>query len=271
MGNIEFGIPSTALVRFGNSAMHKMSAAKRAGFAFLEVFLLGSAAKEIRYYRALARLLGLQIRFHDGWAYSEGYRSWINYFAHLLGYLPKELSESRIQWIAENVVEEPCVVYAEHARWCSLGNKVLLQTYSTTKPDGFFRIGFEEFAENVRNRNFRVVFNTQHILEMIIGTPGIRNFREYSAKWIQDRLIESWRQLRPHVAEIHLCDSRPTNSLFGGCNVWPGTGILPLKEFCREVIRSEWSGPVSIEVTPWPYTVRKLRKLRETAEQLFSI
>lgn len=272
MGNIVFGIPSASLFYlFGDKPMRMMSATYRAGFAFLEVFLMGSVWNNLRYYNTLARNLSLELRFHDGWTYTEGHPLWINYVANMMGYLPKDPSEARIIDIIKKI-SKPCVVYAEHARANGLPENILLQTYSLLE-DGQFKISLRDFIGLVKTKQYRIVFDTQHVLEMFLNKPGVGNFKDFSRLRLGHSLLTAWYELQPYVAEIHLCDCRPDNSQYGGSNVWPGTGILPLKVFCDAVVKSEWSGPVSIEVAPFvlwrPNMVRRLKRLREIAERLF--
>ncbi len=142
---------------------------------------------------------------------------------------------------------------------------------------------YKAFVEIVKKYNLPIVFDTQHILELVFGVSGVEKLVIYSDDDLNTALAEAWGELRPYVREIHFNNFVPRWGHTLGRNVFPDKGVLNLRAFARLVRSSGWEGVVTPEVTPRhlfpmgiPFTpfgmpfAPRLRKLHDLVRDMFS-
>lgn len=253
-----FGIPIFTTIR----------GARDAGFHGVEICLIGLCRSHevVRRRAAHARRLGLSVTLHQGWSIEEGNRHPWNRVLHLTGQLPR-----RGYTLAAHVpaMPYPAVVYADRFGEAMRRPNLWLQTYCHRNGQGDLLLSFGSFLAAVKRWSFGVVFDTQHYLEYVHNAHGVEEL-PIDPHLLLRNLRSGWRILAPYVREIHLCDADPRRGHSWGCNVFPGTGILPLREFCKIVKESGWDGRVVPEVNPRYLRGRAHAKLFRIVRELFS-
>jgi len=239
---------------------------RAAGFDGVECHLIGG----LRYpKRALevceeARVLGLGVQFHQGWSKETGQPNMYNVVLNAIGALVPNGMPLKEQIFPE-IRKYPVVLYGNSHNWVSeSGWNCRYQTDSQYCGEGYSG-QFETFQNAVLRSNgtMQVVFDTQHVLEWSQNAGGVEGLSRSPAT-VGWQLMEYWRILGPSVVEIHLNDFDPLLGRTKGRNVFPGSGICPLDEFCSMVRRSGWDGVVVPEVAPqYLKTVDQLRYLRD--------
>ncbi len=243
--------------------------ASRAGFDFVEVFLLGHwDGWRVDYFHAFASRLKLDLHFHQMWTTesSQAEEKRVNQVLTALGRLPPE-GYNRNEWIPRSAV--PLVMYAEEAR--DLGvvrDGVWFQAIACQKSltDRSPRLGWVEFLRITGEKNLPLVFDTMHFIEYLRNEAGIEHSR-LAAPEILDEWSRFWNIFGSQVKEFHWNDFTDRR------NLWPGKGTAPLAEFARMVTESGWDGCVVPEVRPrlpLPYGARDLLALRKTTEKYFA-
>lgn len=240
---------------------------KEAGFDGVECHLIGGLrdSARVRVIREATRDLGLKLRFHQGWSQLTGQRNVFNTFLGLLGQLVPNNQLPKEQF--KDVGDDPVVVYGNHAVMTPDQPNYLYQTASEHRGTTYAR-PYTKFATAVLAWSKPVVFDTQHVLEWYFNVQNVEGLPS-DADTISSTIVGLWNTLRPRVVEIHLNDFNPKLGASRGRNVYPGTGIFPLKEFVAQVRSSGWSGVVTPEVAPQYLSVDKLKSLREDIDRLF--
>lgn len=241
--------------------------ASQSGFDFVEVFLLGRWTKdEVARTIGVAALLGLELHWHEVWTTesSEAQEKRVNQALTLLGLLPPD-GYRRDEWVPRNA--RPLVAYADDISLFVSENDVWFQSIACQKSlaDPSPRLSRREFFNAVRRKKCPVVLDTIHYIEYLRNESGIERSvmqaREILAEW-----SKFWVEFNSQVREIHWNDFSTER------NLWPGTGIAPLKEFGAVVAQSGWDGCIVPEVRPrlpFPYGSKELLALRKKMDEYF--
>lgn len=263
---MKFGLASMSLFPLPLGSILRF--ASKAGFDFVEVFLLGKWTKE-RVSRLIesAAMLSLELHFHEVWTTerSEKKERWMNRLLTVTGRLPSE--DYRLEeWVPENA--RPFVAYAERIGELRGMEDVWFQSIAQQKSldDPAPRLSCPEFLECTQKGAFPVVFDTMHFIEYVRGESGIEH-SHLDAPSILDEWQRFWSVSGPQVKEIHF------NDFTGKRNLWPGEGTAPLGEFANLAKQSGWDGCVVPEVRPklpLPYVTRELLSLRKKVESYFA-
>ena len=256
---------ASKLSLFGLPIKIAMERVRAAGFDGIEVLLTDRFRNYTWRCQYLAKELGLILHFHQAWSSDEDPTDKKFVILGKLGYLPQQRYALR-QHIPASIRNKIVVIQADRINE-RFGNHQWLQTDCIFK-NGRSLLSLAEFAQAVNKLNLPVVFDTQHYLEWKLGI-----FRDLSKlptdqKKLLELLEEGWATFGPHAKEIHLNDWAPNER-----NVFTGTGIAPLKEFCKMVKSSGWNGYVVPEIgpkVPIPRSLDTLKKLRETVESYFA-
>lgn len=273
---LQIGLPSPSLFGLGPEVQCRRLA--KAGFGAIEVFLFPSQAENVPLWRKCARRYGLSLSLHQPWSRSEGGGYLINRILDTAGYLPRE--GYTLQGLTSGARGEMCVTY------CDRFDEVLKITHSgaahafqtTTAWSGVgserkLRMSYCEFLECIVPSRFPIVFDTYHVLEWILDSPGKKLLR-WSEKELASTLLAAWNDIDPErIIEIHWNDFAPIREDdLRDC--LPGDGLLAngLKMLAKEMERSRWTGTIISEVSPFslfPYSRKKLVALRERIESFF--
>ncbi|MDP3727298.1 MAG: TIM barrel protein [bacterium] len=262
-------LPYFALWRL--PAFTTIRGAKDAGFDGVEIHLAGQSQRRALACRAHARRLGLKVHLHQGWSIEESSSVHVwNRLMHPVGLLPRPGYR-----LAEHIpfgVNDPVVIYAERWRDALAHPNWWLQTCRQANA----RLRFEEFVAIVERERLPVVFDLQHYLEFRLDLRGVGGLarpgilRNFLPDVLMGYLTEGWHQLGPLVREIHLDDCDPRLGHTRGRNVPLGTGVLPVRDFCRMVKESGWDGTVVPEVQPFLlHRHRRYADLRRQVADLF--
>lgn len=186
-----------------------------------------------------------------------------------MGYLPKHgyvLGDH----IPYDLVNIPTVIQADRLnelyRHNDLAPSYWFQTdciWDGSKP----KLLFSEFIRIVNEHHLPVVFDTQHYLEWRLSVFRDLTKLPTNPKRIFSLLEEGWGILGSNTKEIHLNDWRPETR-----NVFPGTGIAPLREFGCLVKSMDWNGYVVPEISPnmpFPHSTKTMTILRKKVENYF--
>lgn len=242
---------------------------KSAGFDGIECHLIGRLRSQKRLTEVCKEAvnLGLGFHLHQGWSWKTGQPGLYNSALRAMGALvPADMP------LGDQIpdIGYPAVVYGNHLNNQLGRSDFRYQTASEYSVPGY-AAPFEKFAAAAVERSLPVVFDTQHILEWSLGVPGVEELPSMSQA-IGDLVTSLWKQLYLQVVEIHLCDFDPKLGRSHGRNVFPGTGIFPLDEFCAMVRKSRWSGVVVPEVAMQHlHGMRKLQMLRDKVSQVFGL
>ena len=248
-----FGLPLKTIFR----------KARTSGFDGVEVFLFNPIERRVKKARMLAERYELMLHFHEVCSFEDAPSSYGRVF-QLLG-----LSPNRNVGFADRVplsINEPVVVYADHYAEVS-SRKQWLQTCSLFREGWVCKTDFTDFINAVRAHNLPIVLDTQHYLQYRLGI-GL----SIPAGDLFQLLRDGWRCLGKLTREIHLNDFDVYKGGTMGRNVFLGEGQAPLREFCREVRCSGWSGIIVPEVSfvhLFPYRKKCLRELRKRVDELF--
>jgi sugar phosphate isomerase/epimerase len=254
-----------------------MKMVQEAGFDGMEILLNGFSHR-IPKYKELAEELGLDLHFHQAWSADEDPTDKKFKLLELIGYLPSEgytildqvdYLDNQILIIQADRIQE----VSRNPEWRNRWNTNMIAPNFWFQTDSSFNDGqplvpFSQFVDYVQRFNASVVFDTQHYIEYVLG-----QFRNISAfpepAKIFELLQEGWELLGSHVKEIHLNDC----SAELGRNIFPGTGTMPLQDFCWMVEDSDWQGTIVPEVSPtilFPYRLQHLKELRSKVESYFA-
>src|SRR3989338_8051231 len=255
---MRFGIASLSLFPLPLQTVFRK--ASRAGFDFVEVFLLGKWNTE-KVSRAIGRaaILGLELHFHQVWTTesSQAKEKRVNQALTALGRLPRQ-GYNFDEWAPKNAI--PLVAYADRIPELAGRSVVWFQSIAEQRmfDDPTPRLSFPDFLERIRRGRHDIVFDTMHYIEYLRGESGIERSTLIAAT-ILDEWKKFWTEFSTQVREIHWNDfSRERN-------FWPGTGTAPLRDFAYTVQKSGWSGCVVPEVRPRlpiPYGAEDLLALR---------
>src|SRR3989344_5817523 len=211
---VKFGIASMSLFPLPlQTVLHKPS---RAGFDFVEVFLLGKWDAE-KVSRAIGRaaILGLELHFHQVWTTesSEAKEKRVNQALTVFGRLPRH-GYNLDEWIPENAI--PLVAYADRIPELAGRNGVWFQSIaeqcSLKNPEP--RLSCTECLRQIRSRNLPVVFDTMHYIEYLRGESGIERSTLIAAH-ILSEWEKFWKEFHSQVREFHW------NDFAGERNLWP--------------------------------------------------
>jgi sugar phosphate isomerase/epimerase len=219
-----------------------MKLSKKAGFDGVEIFNFQRFWRNSpEKCRAVARKNNLDIHFHQIWFREKGDHHLHNRILDGIGCLPSFNSSLEGEF---GKMYEPVVLYPY--RWKeALGKPNYWFQTHTHYRNGKLLISFEDFCKAVVDNNLSVVFDTQHVLEFMLGKmDGVKSLPT-NKKEIMSLLEEAWQILGPYTKEIHLNDYHPPYH-----NVFPFFGVFPLNWFVSMVKDSAWSGTVIPEVDP---------------------
>jgi Xylose isomerase-like TIM barrel len=262
---MEFYVPYLEVL--GMKPYGSLKDIKNAGFDGAEGFLIGGlrSVKRAEELVIKASEIDLGLRFHQGWTYESGQPNLFNYILGAVGALVSKGMSLEEQF--SPVAGDHVVVYGNWADHSICGN-YLYQTASQYQ-DGRFGYSFGWFVERVKEYNLPVVFDTQHVLEWFWNKKNVSEL-PMDVEFLKKTICKLWKDLRPFVKEIHLCDFNPYLGGSLGRNVFPGTGIFPIKEFFAEVRASNWDGIITPEVNIRHMKgSNSLKRLREVTEQLY--
>jgi len=252
---------------------------KEAGFDGIEYHLIGSSHRAVMETERRARELDLAFHLHQGWSLAESPKHWFIYALHLMGCLPRARYALK-EHIPLEILglgfpgsgQTPVVVYADRMpevlqirRWH--GN-FWIQTCCPLGPDKKHRLDFLAFLMAMRIGGFRIVFDTQHVLEFATPCKGVSELPNEPQKLL-GQLEALWGVLKNNVEEIHLANFNPELGNTRGRNVPLEAGVLPLRDFCQMVKESGWEGTVVPEVTGVFWSQKRLRTLREQVQGFF--
>lgn len=216
--------------------------AKKAGFDGVEIFNFQRFWRNSpERCRALARKNNLDIHFHQIWFREKNEHHLHNRILDGIGCLPSFDSSLEGEF---GGIHEPVVLYPYRWRETLEKPNYWFQTHTHYR-NGKPLISFEDFCKAVVDNNLSVVFDTQHVLEFMLGKmDGVKSLPT-KQKEIMPLLEDAWQILGSYTKEIHLNDYCPPHH-----NVFPGHGVFPLVDFTGVVRQSEWSGTVIPEVDP---------------------
>ena len=257
-------IPYLAL--FGIPLFTTIRGARQAGFDGVEIHLAGQSQARALRCRSTAYRLGLRVHLHQGWSRDENPTHWYNHALSALGCLPPD-GYRLIDHIPLGVLD-PVVVYAERL-WEASGRP--FYWIQTCCQPGAPKISFQLFLAAVERGQLPVVFDVQHYLEFRLGLEGVGDLPT-DRRALMDLLGAGWKHLGPLTKEIHLDDADPRLGHTRGRNVPLGSGVLPLRDFCRMVKASGWDGTVVPEVSPFHLRGQRRRYagLRRQVAELLS-
>jgi len=252
---------------FGLPMNSAMIMTKKAGFDGIEILINHWYRWRIPYYRILAQKFGLKIHFHQAWSPSEDPSDFTFKILSLAGYLPK--NGYKLKGHIPSIITEPVVIQADRSDESVGHSNYWLQTDFVFDPNKKNEIRIREFTVRAIESKSKIVFDTHHYLEMRFHTRGVENI-PIKKEILLSSLIRGWEYLNDilPIEEIHLNDFNSSER-----NVFTGDGVVPLKEFCKFVKESGWSGTIVPEISPkylFPYSTAKLIELRERVEYLFS-
>jgi Xylose isomerase-like TIM barrel len=192
--------------------------------------------------RELADANGLRIHFHQIWTLKGSPSHWHNHVLAGFGLVSNEGIPLCISPNARTYTrQEPFVAYGEidTLEQCQFAN-IWVQT-CPNHDSGLIMHDerFTSFCEHVRKRNHRVVFDTHHVLELMVGRMGIE-YLSTNTETLLSMLIQAWDILGPYTTEIHLNDIDPRRGHTSGRSLLIGTGILPLRSFWDHVVRGKY-------------------------------
>lgn len=242
---------------------------KEAGFNGVECHLIGRLRMpaRVRELRKEVAKLDLCIRFHQGWSWETGQRNLYNVVLRPLGALVP-IGMPLVHQVRD-VGTDSVVIYGNRVSEPNQAN-YLYQTASEHIHGRAYAMAFPSFVNAVKNSNFPIVFDTQHILEWYLNKENVAGLPTVHAT-LKKTMDHLWQELHPFVREIHLCDFNPSLGPSRGRNVFLGEGIFPLKMFCANVRASGWDGIVTPEVGPQHIREKnKLQMLCEKIKNLFS-
>jgi hypothetical protein len=264
---MKFLIPNISL--FGVPIVCVMLWAKKAHYDGVEILLTPFTRRRIMVYRKFAKNFGLTVHYHQAWSLSENPTLFFNHILSKVGYLPR--SGYKLNEHIPASVDEPVVIYADRYQEVRGHRNWSLQTCSVFEGRRY-KLPYRKYVEIVKEENFPVVFDIQHVLEFmldIIGVEGLLRQKES----LLELLKIAWEELGPHVNEIHLNDCDPRLGHSGGRNIFLGEGVMPLGEFCAMVKNSGWNGTITTEVafSHLKYRLSRLTELNRRARELFKL
>lgn len=252
---------------------------KEAGFDGIEQHLVGASHHAVLATTRRAHERGLAVHLHQAWSLAENPTHWHNYVLKLAGCLPRT-GYTLAEHVPFNIVEAafhdgvtwaPVVVYANRIpevmnlrRW---RRNFWIQT--CMPPGGQPQMDFAVFLTAVKMGKLKVVFDTQHALEFAGSCKGVSELPTDRGELL-NRIQKLWGLLANNVNEIHLADFNPALGNTRGRNVPLGTGVLPLREFCRMVRESGWEGFVVPEVSGMFWRTEHLHALRKQVDEFFA-
>jgi sugar phosphate isomerase/epimerase len=257
---------------FPASAMTAMDIAEQAGFDGLECFrfrFLGQYPS-LAHYRREASFSGLELHFHEAWAWNSDTEHPEIRIPALWGGLLPDVASLQEQF---GDAPELVVAYARHWREVASFRKFhpnwTLQT-ATTAPDGDFDCPFLEFTHAIENYRLPITLDTQHVLEYQHGKPGVGNLAGISSANLMTRLVDFFDKYSHLIREIHLNNFNPSKGSRRGRNLWPmdTEGALGLREFCQHVKAGGWSGSVTPELHPRFFSRYSVQKNVGVAKRL---
>lgn len=242
--------------------------AKKAGYYGVEIHLAAKSMSKAMDIRRQAKILGLDIHWHQGWSKEEDESGlMLNKILDFFEQLPKP------GYTLENHIprtSDPTVIYVERLNEIGANKNWWVQTacYSYSKKGNNLRVSLEKFLEKVESIDIKIVFDVQHFLEWYYEVIGVSDLPAKTLKLLK-KLEYGWEKLGKRVKEIHLTDTNPALGNDKGRNVYFGKGILPLKEFCGMVRDSGWGGVVVPEVSPIEYRKRGAKTVLENTLEYF--
>ncbi len=279
MNKIEYYFSTLSLFPFKSVSVFEDI--KLAGFHGVEILLPPRFSIDfMSKVQTEASKCNLGIRFHEVWSL-ENNPCMFNRVACLLGTIPPKTEPLHMQIPNQATEIVTCYAWRNKEIIQSLRQKRLLQTCNTYD----HTIAYHDFLKIVREGNFGVVFDTQHLLEMWNGGLGVHNLRILSRSQLNGILQSLWDNLAPYVVEIHFNNFCISKSHALGRNCWPDQGILDLRSFAKMVVKSGWRGIVVPEVTPryihrgipipgMPFTLPlwkpRIRELHNLVSEMFS-
>ena len=243
-----------------------MRRVKEAGFSGIEVIITNRFRDYVWRCQNLAKELDLTLHFHQSWSADEDPTDWRFKVLGWVGYLPSSGYTLR-NHIPREIDNYPVVINADRINEATRNLSFWYQTECIFQ-DSIPKLTFPEFVGLVKRYDLPVVFDTQHYLEYRLGHfRGLKYLPTVKTE-LMKLLEEGWKMLGQHTKEIHLNDWRPESR-----NVFPGTGIAPLAEFCQLVKSSGWNGYIVPEISPSipiPHSKYTLDRLRETVDSYFA-
>ena len=259
-------ILASKLSLFGLPIEMAMRRIKEAGFSGIEVSITNRFRDYIWRCQNLAKELNLTLHFHQSWSADEDPTDWKFKVLEWVGYLPSSGYTLR-DHIPREINDCPVVINADRVNEAPRNLNFWYQTDCIFQ-DLIPKLAFLEFIRLVERYDLPVVFDTQHYLEYRLGHFRDLRYLPTGKTELMKLLEEGWEIFGPHTKEIHLNDWRPTAR-----NVFPGTGIAPLREFCQLVKSSGWNGYIVPEISlgiPIPHSKDTLNRLRETVDSYFA-
>lgn len=263
-----FFLPSISV--FPASPLTVMDIAMEAGYDGLELWRFRCLWRypSLARYRREAAIRGLELRFHEALAWDSDSTHPEIRIPALWGGLLRSGALLEEQFL---YAKEPVVAYARH--WAEVArNKQrypnwTLQTVSTM-PNGLYDLPYAEFEQAVQDNKILVTLDTQHLLEYVIGKPGVENLMGISRAALMQRIVDFFDKYHHLIREIHLNNFDPAMGHRAGRNLWPNEGVLDLRAFCQHVKASGWEGAVTPELHPRLFSRYSKRKNIKTAERL---
>ena len=250
---------------FGLPIKIAMERVKRAGFQGIEILITNCFRDYIWRCQYFAQELDLTLHFHQAWSADEDPTDWKFKVLEWVGYLPT--SGYTLKNHVPMEISDPVVISADRINQTTKRSNFWYQTDCIFR-DSMPQVTFPEFVRSVKKHNLPVVFDTQHYLEYRLGYFRDLKYLPTKKSDLMKLLEEGWAIFGQHAKEIHLNDWTPVSR-----NVFPGTGVAPLKEFCRLVKSTGWDGYIVPEIgprIPIPHSLDTMRRLRETVDSCFA-
>jgi hypothetical protein len=246
--------------------------AKNTGFDGVEIFLFGKWTRDkVSRVLDLAEKLNLTISFHQVWSTNESSSgiTWRDRILTALGQLPGE-GYNLDEIVPVNA--RPLVAYAD----CVIRHPETIREgyWVQSVPTGvsYEKSSYTNFEQSFRMSKFPIVMDTQHLLEYISGRSGITNIIRRDSEGIHAVWEKFLNTYSGSIEEIHFNDLNPALGDTNGRNLFPGTGIAPLKAFAATLKSARWDGSIVPEVQPKFILYRKerLMELRREVESYFA-
>jgi hypothetical protein len=260
---MKFLLPSICLWPFPFWLIFKW--AKEAGFDGVEILMFGRwTSEKVERVRKKASAYGLVVHFHAPWSLGESNDGITvrDIVLTLLGRLPWPgyKLDSLIPLNAR-----PLVAYSDVLR--DFHDGYWIQTDSTGTD---YKVPFDEFRKRFSKNPFPTVVDTQHFHEYMAGKPGVSRLTDSRQSYFID-LVGAWEEFGEMVQEVHFNDFNPALGDKKGRNVFPGTGVAPLKEFAKQLRLTGFKGAVVPEVGPKviAHDIDRLKALRKQLREWF--
>ena len=215
-------------------------------FQGIELLLQPRPDRRLELLRQVIEKAGLKVHFHEVWSLENNPQHFFNHVAAVMGKIPKKTSPLASQ--LPNPLFAPVVCYAWRCAEISVEDRAMLWLQTCEVYDHV--IGYNGFLNVVRNGKYRVVFDTQHVLEFMLDSHGVDSLVSYTPEDLDQALLRAWDDLGEFTTEIHFNNFMPSRGYTGGRNCVPNDGVLNLRSFAQRVLQDKWSGVVVPEVAP---------------------